>query len=46
MILVLREVVIKGIYFLFLLSIMEFDKMLCVESLRIVDEKLKGDVFF
>lgn len=47
MILVLKEVIIKGICFLFLLNIMEFDKMLCMESSRIVDEKFKGgDIFF
>ncbi|XP_070126536.1 KAT8 regulatory NSL complex subunit 1-like protein isoform X5 [Equus przewalskii] len=41
----LREAATKGIYFSSLPSTMESDKMLCVESPRTVDEKLKGDAF-
>ncbi|XP_007934095.1 KAT8 regulatory NSL complex subunit 1-like protein [Orycteropus afer afer] len=41
----LREAAKKGIYFSSLPSTMETDKMLCMESPRTVDEKLKGDSF-
>uniref|UniRef100_A0A2K6UTL2 KAT8 regulatory NSL complex subunit 1 like n=1 Tax=Saimiri boliviensis boliviensis TaxID=39432 RepID=A0A2K6UTL2_SAIBB len=41
----LREATEKGINFSCLPSTMESDKMLCVESPRTVDEKLKGDTF-
>ncbi|KAB0360165.1 hypothetical protein FD754_004321 [Muntiacus muntjak] len=41
----LREAATKGICFSSLSSTMESDKMLCVESPRTVDEKLKGDTF-
>uniref|UniRef100_F7HCG3 KAT8 regulatory NSL complex subunit 1 like n=1 Tax=Callithrix jacchus TaxID=9483 RepID=F7HCG3_CALJA len=41
----LREATAKGINFSCLPSTMESDKMLCVESPRTVDEKLKGDTF-
>ncbi|XP_040497159.1 KAT8 regulatory NSL complex subunit 1-like protein isoform X3 [Ursus maritimus] len=39
----LREAATKGICFSSLPSTMESDKMLCMESPRTVDEKLKGD---
>ncbi|XP_047399994.1 KAT8 regulatory NSL complex subunit 1-like protein isoform X2 [Sciurus carolinensis] len=39
----LREATTKGICFSSLPSTMESDKMLCMESPRTVDEKLKGD---
>ncbi|XP_058156182.1 KAT8 regulatory NSL complex subunit 1-like protein isoform X2 [Dasypus novemcinctus] len=39
----LREAATKGIRFSSLPSAMESDKMLCTESPRTVDEKLKGD---
>uniref|UniRef100_A0A8C5YAZ7 KAT8 regulatory NSL complex subunit 1 like n=1 Tax=Microcebus murinus TaxID=30608 RepID=A0A8C5YAZ7_MICMU len=39
----LREATAKGICFSSLPSTMESDKMLCMESPRTVDEKLKGD---
>lgn len=41
----LREAATKGICFSSLPSTMESDKMLCMESPRTVDEKLKGDTF-
>ncbi|XP_012301418.1 KAT8 regulatory NSL complex subunit 1-like protein [Aotus nancymaae] len=41
----LREATAKGINFSCLPSTMESDKMLCMESPRTVDEKLKGDTF-
>ncbi|XP_045415466.1 KAT8 regulatory NSL complex subunit 1-like protein isoform X1 [Lemur catta] len=41
----LREARAKGICFSSLPSTMESDKMLCMESPRTVDEKLKGDTF-
>ncbi|KAM5265727.1 KAT8 regulatory NSL complex subunit 1-like protein isoform 2-T2 [Hipposideros larvatus] len=41
----LREAATKGIWFSSLPSTMESDKMLCLESSRTVDEKLKGDTF-
>ena len=41
----LREAATKGICFSSLPSAMESDKMLCMESPRTVDEKLKGDTF-
>ncbi|KAM4836189.1 KAT8 regulatory NSL complex subunit 1-like protein isoform 2-T2 [Thomomys bottae] len=41
----LREATAKGICFSSLPSNMESDKMLCMESPRSVDEKLKGDTF-
>ncbi|XP_012864577.1 PREDICTED: KAT8 regulatory NSL complex subunit 1-like protein isoform X1 [Dipodomys ordii] len=41
----LREATAKGICFSSLPSTMESDKMLCMESPRTVDEKLKGDTF-
>uniref|UniRef100_A0A8C7AWJ0 KAT8 regulatory NSL complex subunit 1 like n=1 Tax=Neovison vison TaxID=452646 RepID=A0A8C7AWJ0_NEOVI len=39
----LREAATKGICFSSISSTMESDKMLCMESARTVDEKLKGD---
>uniref|UniRef100_A0A8C6E5V5 KAT8 regulatory NSL complex subunit 1 like n=1 Tax=Moschus moschiferus TaxID=68415 RepID=A0A8C6E5V5_MOSMO len=41
----LREAAAKGICFSSLPSAMESDKVLCMESPRTVDEKLKGDTF-
>uniref|UniRef100_A0A4W2IFM0 KAT8 regulatory NSL complex subunit 1 like n=1 Tax=Bos indicus x Bos taurus TaxID=30522 RepID=A0A4W2IFM0_BOBOX len=41
----LREAATKGICFSSLPNTMESDKMLCMESPRTVDEKLKGDTF-
>ncbi|XP_007524574.2 LOW QUALITY PROTEIN: KAT8 regulatory NSL complex subunit 1-like protein [Erinaceus europaeus] len=41
----LREAATKGICFSSLPTTMESDKMLCMESPRTVDEKLKGDTF-
>ncbi|KAF6361619.1 KAT8 regulatory NSL complex subunit 1 like [Rhinolophus ferrumequinum] len=41
----LREAATKGIWFSSLPSTMESDKILCMESSRTVDEKLKGDTF-
>ncbi|XP_037379865.1 KAT8 regulatory NSL complex subunit 1-like protein isoform X2 [Talpa occidentalis] len=41
----LREAAAKGICFSSLPSTMDSDKMLCMESPRTADEKLKGDTF-
>ncbi|XP_012582763.1 PREDICTED: KAT8 regulatory NSL complex subunit 1-like protein isoform X2 [Condylura cristata] len=41
----LREAAAKGICFSSLPSTMDSDKLLCMESPRTVDEKLKGDTF-
>ncbi|XP_053453760.1 KAT8 regulatory NSL complex subunit 1-like protein isoform X1 [Nycticebus coucang] len=41
----LREGTAKGVCFSSLPSTMESDKMLCMESPRTMDEKLKGDTF-
>ncbi|XP_006872804.1 PREDICTED: KAT8 regulatory NSL complex subunit 1-like protein [Chrysochloris asiatica] len=41
----LKEAATKGIDFSFLPTTMDSDKMLCMESPRTVDDKLKGDTF-